>query len=197
MAMCVGLSFSLSLFLSLLSVSILHLGRARVLSPLLPPVAVPALSLACSGFRAACLCLSRCMSLSLALYVSVSRAVCLCLSRCMSLSLALYVSGGLCLSLLSCYYLATISLPSPGYLPGVCACEVYVNFSLKPACVRCVCGRGRGRGRVHRFPNNKELFCAILGNGSQLVGVCVGVLVLACLGVYSQVRSLLVREHIL
>ena len=119
------------------------------------------------------------------------------LSRCMSLSLALYVSGGLCLSLLSCYYLATISLPSPGYLPGVCACEVYVNFSLKPACVRCVCGRGRGRGRVHRFPNNKELFCAILGNGSQLVGVCVGVLVLACLGVYSQVRSLLVREHIL
>ena len=129
MAMCVGLSFSLSLFLSLLSVSILHLGRARVLSPLLPPVAVPALSLACSGFRA--------------------------------------------------------------------VCEVYVNFSLKPACVRCVCGRGRGRGRVHRFPNNKELFCAILGNGSQLVGVCVGVLVLACLGVYSQVRSLLVREHIL
>jgi len=41
-------------------------------------------------------------------------------------------------------------------------------------------------GDVFRFPNNKELFCAILGNGSQLVGVCVGVLVLACLGVYSQ-----------
>jgi len=37
-----------------------------------------------------------------------------------------------------------------------------------------------------RFPNNKELFCAVLGNGSQLLGVCGGVLVLACLGVYSQ-----------
>jgi len=40
-------------------------------------------------------------------------------------------------------------------------------------------------GDVFRVPNNKELFCAILGNGVQLLSIAVGVLFLACLGLYS------------
>uniref|UniRef100_A0A7S0N4S3 Transmembrane 9 superfamily member n=1 Tax=Cryptomonas curvata TaxID=233186 RepID=A0A7S0N4S3_9CRYP len=40
-------------------------------------------------------------------------------------------------------------------------------------------------GDVFRYPNNKEVFCAILGNGAQLLCLCIGLLFLACLGVYS------------
>mmetsp|Transcript_19511 Transcript_19511/g.54326 ORF Transcript_19511/g.54326 Transcript_19511/m.54326 type:complete len:583 (-) Transcript_19511:43-1791(-) len=40
-------------------------------------------------------------------------------------------------------------------------------------------------GDVFRYPQNKEVFCAILGNGVQLLCMCVGILFLACLGVYS------------
>ena len=41
-------------------------------------------------------------------------------------------------------------------------------------------------GDVFRYPSNKEALCAVLGNGSQLVCMCVGILALACLGVYSK-----------
>jgi transmembrane 9 superfamily protein 1 len=38
----------------------------------------------------------------------------------------------------------------------------------------------------YRYPENKELFCAVLGNGSQLLCMCFGVLFLACLGPYTR-----------
>jgi len=37
-------------------------------------------------------------------------------------------------------------------------------------------------GDVFRLPENKELLCAVLGNGTQLMCMCLGVLFLACLG---------------
>lgn len=37
-------------------------------------------------------------------------------------------------------------------------------------------------GDVFRYPANKELFCAILGNGVQLLCLVAGILFLACLG---------------
>jgi len=40
-------------------------------------------------------------------------------------------------------------------------------------------------GDVFRYPANRELFSAILGNGVQLLCLVIGVLFLACLGVYS------------
>mmetsp|Transcript_10305 Transcript_10305/g.24091 ORF Transcript_10305/g.24091 Transcript_10305/m.24091 type:complete len:597 (+) Transcript_10305:111-1901(+) len=40
-------------------------------------------------------------------------------------------------------------------------------------------------GDVFRFPAHKELFCAVLGNGVQLLCMTIGVLALACLGIYS------------
>ena len=39
-------------------------------------------------------------------------------------------------------------------------------------------------GDVFRFPQNKELLCAILGNGVQLLTICLGVLLTACLGLF-------------
>ena len=44
---------------------------------------------------------------------------------------------------------------------------------------------------VCRYPNHKELFCAIIGNGAQLLCMCIGILFLACLGVYRWARYVL------
>ena len=41
-------------------------------------------------------------------------------------------------------------------------------------------------GDVFRCPAHRELLCAILGNGSQLLAMCFGVLFLACLGPYTR-----------
>lgn len=41
-------------------------------------------------------------------------------------------------------------------------------------------------GDVFRFPEHKELMCAVLGNGTQLLCMCFGVLFLACLGPYTR-----------
>ena len=41
-------------------------------------------------------------------------------------------------------------------------------------------------GDVFRFPQHKELFAAVLGNGAQLLCMCLGVLFLACLGPYTR-----------
>jgi len=134
MAMCVGLSFSLSLFLSfsLSSLSLSFISGARAFSLLFCPLSLfllflwPALAFALhvSVSRAVCLCLSRCMSLSLALYVSVSRAVCLW----WPLSLPSIL-------LLSCYYLPAISRLSPWCLCMRGVCELFSQACMRALCV--------------------------------------------------------------
>ena len=45
--------------------------------------------------------------------------------------------------------------------------------------------RSLHRRRLKRAADRQELFCAVLGNGIQLFCMTVGVLALACLGIYS------------
>ena len=112
MAMCVGLSFSLSLFLSfsLSSLSLSFISGARAFSLLFCPLSLFLLFLW--------------PALAFALHVSVSRAVCLW----WPLSLPTIL-------LLSCYYLPAISRLSPWCLCMRGVCELFSQACMRALCV--------------------------------------------------------------
>ena len=55
-----------------------------------------------------------------------------------------------------------------------------------PACLRCLAGAGWKyiHGDVFRFPPNLNLFCAIVGAGTQMLAVALAIFALSLLGAY-------------